>query len=558
MKKITRLSKLIKRSKNLIVGVTGFEPATTWSQTRHSTGLSYAPETDANLRLFFHSAKFIFAVSALIISCTPAFSTNRLKLHYNKPAHFFEEALPIGNGKIGAMVYGRPDCDRLSLNDITLWTGEPDTISYSDRSSALANVRKLLDDGKYIEADRAQKALQGHYSENYQPLGDMLIKFDLSGNTGNYRRELDLSTALASTSFTSGPHSYHRTYFASSPDSAIVVLLSTDNPEGMNFEVEFNSQLPHTTVAVANGIEATGYTAYKSYPHYYGDVPDSQKFMYDPERGTRFATEIRVKTPDGTVNSNNNVISVKGARTATIVLSNETSFNGFDKNPSTHGKDYRTIAASDIASASSKDDNALLLNHMQDSGNLFGSALRGVRGFCNRLRKVRARARLRHGMAHPAPHVADRPDFHQSEPHPQLRGERGVQGGRGGGARVHRHHQLFHHGTDPAGVGVCGGGDGGPGVHHRPVRPLFPGGEAADAGEEPRLRGGMAEHAHQFVHGPYSHENQTHEANRGPCGEHPHLGGHRRELQRYDQLCRLRADTPDGGKQRKTLKHRIS
>ena len=209
MKKITRLSKLIKRSKNLIVGVTGFEPATTWSQTRHSTGLSYAPETDANLRLFFHSAKFIFAVSALIISCTPAFSTNRLKLHYNKPAHFFEEALPIGNGKIGAMVYGRPDCDRLSLNDITLWTGEPDTISYSDRSSALANVRKLLDDGKYIETDLAQKALQGHYSENYQPLGDMLIKFDLSGNTGNYRRELDLSTALASTSFTSGPHSYH-------------------------------------------------------------------------------------------------------------------------------------------------------------------------------------------------------------------------------------------------------------------------------------------------------------------------------------------------------------
>ncbi|MCX4263601.1 MAG: glycoside hydrolase N-terminal domain-containing protein [Muribaculaceae bacterium] len=293
-------------------------------------------------------------------------------MHYNKPAHFFEEALPIGNGKIGAMVYGRPDCDRLSLNDITLWTGEPDTISYSDRSSALANVRKLLDDGKYIETDLAQKALQGHYSENYQPLGDMLIKFDLSGNTGNYRRELDLSTALASTSFTSGPHSYHRTYFASSPDSAIVVLLSTDNPEGMNFEVEFNSQLPHTTVAVANGIEATGYTAYKSYPHYYGDVPDSQKFMYDPERGTRFATEIRVKTPDGTVNSNNNVISVKGARTATIVLSNETSFNGFDKNPSTHGKDYRTIAASNIASASSKDDNALLLNHMQDYGNLFG------------------------------------------------------------------------------------------------------------------------------------------------------------------------------------------
>ena len=362
----------MKTIKSPFVGVTGFEPATTWSQTRHSTGLSYAPETDANLRLFFHSAKFILAALAILISCTPAYSNNRLKLHYNRPAQFFEEALPIGNGKMGAMVYGNPECDRLSLNDITLWTGEPDTISYPDHSEALANVRRLIDEGKYAEADQAQKALQGHYSENYQPLGNMLLKFDLPDKTANYRRELDLSTALASTSFTSGAYSYHRTYFASSPDSAIVVMLSTDNPEGMNFDIEFNSQLPHEVKAVIRGLTASGFAAYKSYPHYYGAVPDSLKHEYDPKRGTRFATEIRVLSPDGTVYSDNLGIHVKGARKATVILSNETSFNGFDKNPATEGKDYRTIAASNIASATNKGDNALLLNHMQDYGNLFG------------------------------------------------------------------------------------------------------------------------------------------------------------------------------------------
>ncbi len=98
----------MKKSKSRIVGVTGFEPATTWSQTRHSTGLSYAPETDANLRLFFHSAKFILTAAALLLCCTHAYSKSPLKLHYNRPAQYFEEAIPIGNGKIGAMVYGPP------------------------------------------------------------------------------------------------------------------------------------------------------------------------------------------------------------------------------------------------------------------------------------------------------------------------------------------------------------------------------------------------------------------------------------------------------------------
>ena len=362
----------MKKSKSRIVGVTGFEPATTWSQTRHSTGLSYAPETDANLRLFFHSAKFILTAAALLLCCTHAYSKSPLKLHYNRPAQYFEEAIPIGNGKIGAMVYGEPEYDRLSLNDITLWTGEPDTTSYPGHSDALANVRRLLDEGKYAEADQAQKALQGHYSENYQPLGNLLLKFDLPGKTANYCRELDLSTALATSSFTSGPYSYHRTYFASSPDSVIVVMLSTDNPDGMNFDVEFNTQLPYKTESLSNGITASGYTAYKSYPHYYGEVPDSQKHMYDPARGTRFATEIRVQSPDGTVTSDKNGIHVRGARKATVLLANETSFNGFDKNPATQGKDYRAIAERNMSSALSKDDNALLLNHMQDYGNLFG------------------------------------------------------------------------------------------------------------------------------------------------------------------------------------------
>jgi len=134
-----------------------------------------------------------------------AFAEDGVKIWFEKPAEYFEEALPIGNGRLGAMVYGGIQRDKISLNDITLWTGEPDKrdehpdmkqLGRQKGSAPVEKVRALLEAEDYEGAEEAQKALQGHGSERYQPLGTLYINFK-SVQEGTYRRELDLSTAVA-------------------------------------------------------------------------------------------------------------------------------------------------------------------------------------------------------------------------------------------------------------------------------------------------------------------------------------------------------------------------
>ena len=100
----------------------------------------------------------------------------KLVLHYNRPAEYFEEALVIGNGTMGAIVYGGTERDVISLNDLTLWTGEPDReVTSPDAYKAIPEIRRLLDAEDYPGADREQHKVQGHYSENYQPLGRLTV-----------------------------------------------------------------------------------------------------------------------------------------------------------------------------------------------------------------------------------------------------------------------------------------------------------------------------------------------------------------------------------------------
>ena len=138
----------------------------------------------------------------------PAVAQSSL-LHYTSPATYFEEALPIGNGSQGAMVYGRIGEERLSLNDITLWTGEPDREVFSpDAHKSIAGIREALFREDYREADRLQRAAQGHYTQNYQPLGTVTfsdLKVIDNGkwtiDNGKYQRELDIERALATVSY---------------------------------------------------------------------------------------------------------------------------------------------------------------------------------------------------------------------------------------------------------------------------------------------------------------------------------------------------------------------
>ena len=143
---------------------------------------------------------------AAIVLCVMA-SANDLMLRYDRPAQFFEEALVIGNGNIGATVYGGINRERISLNDITLWTGEPETgVTTPGASSRIPEIRRAIDRGDFRAADSLNMFVQGHYSENYQPLGNLNITFngiDSAAVTG-YNRSLSLNDAVARSTFTIG------------------------------------------------------------------------------------------------------------------------------------------------------------------------------------------------------------------------------------------------------------------------------------------------------------------------------------------------------------------
>ena len=122
----------------------------------------------------------LFAAAVSVAVAANATEANKpLRLHYDRPAEFFEETLVIGNGNIGAILYGGVGEDRLSLNDITLWTGEPEKgVVTPDAYKAIPQIREALDRGDYRAADSLQRKVQGHYSENYQPLGSLTISYD--------------------------------------------------------------------------------------------------------------------------------------------------------------------------------------------------------------------------------------------------------------------------------------------------------------------------------------------------------------------------------------------
>ena len=309
---------------------------------------------------------------SFILLSPPLHAQGNMTLRYNRPAEYFEEALVIGNGTMGATIYGGTGKDILSLNDITLWTGEPDrSVTSPDAHKAIPEIRALLDREDYKAADRMQRKVQGHYSENYQPLGQLCISYsNTSSNVSDYQRTLDNSNATARTAYSTDGNAFSTEYFASAPDSVVVLRLQTADVKGLQATLSFTSPLPHSTVAQGNSISAEGYAAYHSYPSYYKNT--KEKHLYDPERGTHFRTIVRVIAPGSKVQSfASGELKISGGKEAIILIANATSFNGFDKDPVKQGREYRNTVAQRVERAAKKAYTELRQRHIADYKQFF-------------------------------------------------------------------------------------------------------------------------------------------------------------------------------------------
>jgi len=301
-----------------------------------------------------------------------------MKLHYDQPAEFFEEALPIGNGRLGAMVYGGTVVDKISLNDITLWTGEPEQrdrhvdmelyprmTRWGEAWKYVDSVREALAADDYQRAEQLQHKIQGHYSENYQPLGTLTIRYPEAEIT-DYYRELDISDAVARVEYLRDGKRFEAEYFASAPDSVIVVRFKSAEP--IDAELVLDYPHPHEAVFADGRITVDGYVAYHSYPNYFRTR--HERFMYSPDRGIHYRTVLLAEC-DGQTIGDGDCLKLKGVKEAVIKIVNSTSFNGFDHDPVPEGLPYREMADANAKRVSGKNYDEILKSHIKDYRNFF-------------------------------------------------------------------------------------------------------------------------------------------------------------------------------------------
>lgn len=231
-----------------------------------------------------------------------------LTLWYNKAATKFEEALPIGNGSLGGMVYGTVPKEKITLNESTVWDGNPGNNNKTSAASYLESARQKIFQNDATGACDVTKNMIGGGEASYQPAGTLYI--DFSGHTAtNYHRELDLKTAISKTTYTYSGVTYTREYFASYTDQVIVIRLTANQTGKITYTMSLDC--PHDN----NNISVSG---------------NDLLLLNATVNSIKFQTRVKVKSEGGIVSAGNNTIKVDGANSSTIILATGTNFNSYN------------------------------------------------------------------------------------------------------------------------------------------------------------------------------------------------------------------------------------
>jgi len=323
--------------------------------------------------------------TAQIVANTQKENSNPLRLWYNQPASYWQEALPLGNATTGAMVFGAVDTARYQLNDHNLWSGEPEAGNNANGPILLPKIRRLIFQGLYDSAATLYRKMQGPYSARYLPLADLwLYTEDQKSHKEikNYCRSLDLTTAMSQVRYEVNGVQYKRTCFISYPDQVMVIRITASKPSAISLKIGLSSLLrsklqDHSSKSGAETLllkgKAPAYVANRAY--------EKQQVVYDQPanspspfsgKGMTFSVLVRVQAAGGQTRSTDRLLEVAHADTLTIYLTEATSYNGFDKSPSKDGRDAESLARKKMTAALSKKYATLKANHLKDYQKLFG------------------------------------------------------------------------------------------------------------------------------------------------------------------------------------------
>lgn len=294
-----------------------------------------------------------------------------LKVEFIAPAQHWTDAVPIGNGRIGAMVWGGVQSETLNLNEDTLWTGEPGDYTNPEAPAALAVVRKLVDDSQYANATAEALKLSGNISEVYQPLGDIKLEFDNSHSSysqESYWRELDLDTATARVKYSVGDVEFTREHFASYPDQVIATKISSSKPGSLSFTVYLDSKLHHSSHA--SELNGKNYQIIME-----GSCPGKRMApKVNAPEGIHFCVTLDLQISDNVASVkilDERKLRVEGSDWVVMLMVASSSFDGPFTKPSESKRDPFSECMKSLSSIKNLSYDNLYARHLDDYQSLF-------------------------------------------------------------------------------------------------------------------------------------------------------------------------------------------
>ena len=309
-----------------------------------------------------------------------------LILWYDKPAARWVDALPVGNGRLGAMVFGggqdrTANRELLALNEDTIWSGKPGDGNNPDAHNHLDEVRSaVIEKLDYHLADEICHKMQGLYAEAYQPLGNLRIELDHPAEVTGYRRELDFDTAIVATQYSVGDVQFRREVFVSAPDQVIVVHVTASRSRSLHATISLDGDLVRSVAAHAEDSlllhgKAPAHVTGQGHP----SGPQPIVFSDVVGDGMDFAAILKILPEGGSCSAESDEhgrsrLLVKSGSAFTLVLSAATGFRGFDQPPDTPSDVIEKKCSTQLAAATSRTFATLRQRHVADHQRLFRRA----------------------------------------------------------------------------------------------------------------------------------------------------------------------------------------
>lgn len=299
---------------------------------------------------------------------------NRMKLWYRQPAEEWVEALPVGNGRLGGMVYGGIKREQIALNEETLWSGTKREAEREEPLRYLEESRRLIFAGRYSDAQAIiEEHMLGPTGNAFQAMGDLELMMSHPSKVEDYRRELDLRTGLFRTEYVTGGVRFKREVFASAIDQVMVVRIEADQAGAIGLEAALTSRLNYCVEKCGVNRSILAGSAPSLLDHEKEHSEDT--VVYEESKGIRFQIHLQAISEGGDVESHGGRLVVKGANAVTLLLTAATSFNGFDRDPALEGLDPGPRCDAWLNESAKLSYSELLERHIADFSPYFNRVL---------------------------------------------------------------------------------------------------------------------------------------------------------------------------------------